>query len=160
MGGSVTEDQAISRANIRTWSIPSMELCMTWFLKLLAQALTLQSHQQKSLLMGLLVQSSPCQQQKLPSNPRLPPPLLQLPRFPPRSILFGVFKPLEIIKRKVKVKIKNLETKRRIQNQPPMIMIKGKEKKNIHVYYVEGRSHEVGSTFWWHLGNRKRTSEV
>ena len=123
--------------SIWTWSIPSSEICMNWFLKLLAQAPILQSHQQKSLSMGLFVQSSPRQQQNMPNNPRLPPLLLRLPRFPPRLILFRVFKPLAIIKRKVKVKTKNLETNRRIQNQPPMITIKGKEKQNIHVCYAE-----------------------
>ena len=27
-------------------------------------------------------------------------------------------------------------------------------------YVAIGRSHKVGSTFWCHLGNQKRTSEV
>ena len=43
---------------------------------------------------------------------------------------------MEIIKRKVKVRIKKLETNRRIQNQPTMIMINGREKKIIHVCYA------------------------
>ena len=44
---------------------------------------------------------------------------------------------METIKIKVKLKTKKLETNRRIQNQPSMRTIKGKEKLNIHVYYAE-----------------------
>ena len=53
---------------------------MTWFLKILAPAPILPSHYQKYLLMGLLVQSSPHMQRNLPSNPKLPPLLLRLPK--------------------------------------------------------------------------------
>ena len=85
-------------SSIWTWSIPSLELFMTWFLKLLAQAPTLQIHQQKYILMGLLVQSSPHPQQNLPSKTKLPPLILRLLRFSPRSILFRVLKPWATIK--------------------------------------------------------------
>ena len=53
------------------------------------------------------------------------------------NALFKVIKPWIIIKRRVKVRIKNLETNRRIQDQPTMITIKGREKQNIHVCYAE-----------------------
>ena len=134
---SLPKIKPLVEPNILTWYIPSSEHCMTWSLKLLAQALILPSHQQKPLLMGLLVQSSPRQQRNLPTNPRLPPLLLRLLRFSSRSILFKVLKAWAIIKRRVKIKIKNPETNRRIQDQPIMITIKGREKQNIHFCYAE-----------------------
>ena len=44
MGGVVLEIKRLVEPNIWSWSIPSLELCMTWFLKLLTQASILQSH--------------------------------------------------------------------------------------------------------------------
>ena len=61
----------------------------------------------------------------LPSKPKLPPLLLRLLRFLLRSILFKVLKPW-VIKRKVEIEIKNLETKRRLHDQPMVKMKKGK----------------------------------
>ena len=106
---------------------------MTWFLKLLAPVLTLPSHQKKYLLMGLLVQSIPHLQRNLPRKPKLL--LLRLLRFLPRSIIFKVCKPQEI-KRKVKIEIKNLETNRRLHDQPIMTTAKGKGRINILVCYA------------------------
>ena len=106
---------------------------MTRFRKLLTIALTLPSHQQKYLLMGLLAQFSPHPQRNLPSKPKLL--LLRLLRFLPRSILFKVLKP-RVIKRKVKIEIKNLETNRRPHDQPIMTTTKGKGRLNILVCYV------------------------
>ena len=61
MGGAVIEEQAISWSQYLDLVYSSLELFMTWFLKILAQAVILLSHPQKYLLMGLLVQSSPRQ---------------------------------------------------------------------------------------------------
>ena len=61
MGSSITEEQAISRAQYLDLVFPSLEHFMTWFLKLLSQAPIPQSHQQEYLYKRLLVQSSPRQ---------------------------------------------------------------------------------------------------
>ena len=53
---------------------------MTWSLKILGQAPILQSHLQKSLLMGLLVQFSPHQEKNLPSNPHIATPTPSTPK--------------------------------------------------------------------------------
>ena len=71
----------------------------------------------------------------VPFRMHCPPLLLRLQRFPLRSILFKVLKP-RVIKRKVKIEIKNLETSRRPHNQPIMTTTRGKGSLNTLVCYV------------------------
>ena len=63
--------------------------------------------------------------------------------------------PYCILKTKRHIKYENFKIRQAVNEE-----IRRKHTNGQLFDQAYGRSHEVGSTFWCHLGNQKRTSEV